>query len=78
MTEGYAHPEMLCDTEWLGDHLDDPNVRVVDCDQFMEYRRGHIRNARPSWRRITTSRKPATKRRPRRIRWSCRRRRSPT
>ena len=45
MTEGYAHPEMLCDTEWLEDHLDDPNVRVVDCDQFMEYRRGHIRNA---------------------------------
>ena len=43
--EGYAHPEMLCDTEWLGEHLDDPNVRVVDCDQFMEYRRGHIRNA---------------------------------
>ena len=42
---GYAHPELLCDTEWLGDHLDDPNVRVVDCDQFMEYRRGHIRNA---------------------------------
>ena len=43
--EGYAHPEMLCDTAWLADHLDDPNVRVVDCDQFMEYRRGHIRNA---------------------------------
>ena len=44
-TEGYAHPDMLCDTAWLGDHLDDPDVRVVDCDQFMEYRRGHIRNA---------------------------------
>jgi thiosulfate/3-mercaptopyruvate sulfurtransferase len=44
-TKGYDHPELLCDTEWLGDHLDDPNVRVVDCDQFMEYRRAHVRNA---------------------------------
>ena len=43
--EGYAHPDMLCDTAWLAEHLDDPDVRVVDCDQFMEYRRGHIRNA---------------------------------
>ena len=27
----YAHPEALVGTEWLAAHLDDPQVRVVDC-----------------------------------------------
>lgn len=28
----YAHPEVLIDTQWLADHLNDPNVRVVEVD----------------------------------------------
>ncbi len=28
----YAHPEVLVDTEWVEDHLDDPNVRVIEVD----------------------------------------------
>jgi len=28
---GFAHPEFLVDTAWLGDHLHDPDVLVFDC-----------------------------------------------
>jgi thiosulfate/3-mercaptopyruvate sulfurtransferase len=31
MTAGFVHPEYLVDTEWLGAHLNDPQVRVLDC-----------------------------------------------
>jgi len=41
----YAHPEYLADTGWLADHLDDPNVRVVDTDVADQYRRAHISGA---------------------------------
>jgi hypothetical protein len=27
---GYTHPELLAETDWLAQHLDDPNVRIVD------------------------------------------------
>ena len=27
---GYARPEMLVDTAWLADHLQDANIRIVD------------------------------------------------
>ena len=46
MTEHqYARPELLASTEWLAERLDDPNVRVVDCDEFDPYLRAHIKNA---------------------------------
>ena len=46
MTEQqYARPELLVSTEWLAERLDDPNVRVVDCDEFDPYLRAHIKNA---------------------------------
>ena len=46
MTEQqYTRPELLASTEWLAEHLDDPNVRVVDCDEFELYLRAHIKNA---------------------------------
>ncbi|MBI4282497.1 MAG: sulfurtransferase [Chloroflexi bacterium] len=41
----FANPELLVDTEWLADHLDDPNVRVVDVRKAESYNAGHIRNA---------------------------------
>ena len=44
-TQGYANPDLLVDTDWLEAHLDDPNIRVIDCDVFDVYRRAHIKNA---------------------------------
>ena len=41
----YAHPELLVETEWLAQHLDDPNLRIVDCDTRDAYRRAHIPGA---------------------------------
>jgi thiosulfate/3-mercaptopyruvate sulfurtransferase len=31
MANGFAHPEYLVSTGWLSQHIDDPQVRVVDC-----------------------------------------------
>ncbi len=43
--EGYAHPEMLVETEWLVEHLNDPNIRIVDLRPAEAYAEGHIPNA---------------------------------
>ncbi len=43
--QGYAHPELLVETEWLAEHLDDPGLRIVDCDSPDAYRRVHIPGA---------------------------------
>ncbi len=42
---GYTHPELLVTTDWLADHLDDPNVVVVDQDLPDAYARAHIPGA---------------------------------
>ena len=42
---GWAHPELLVDTDWLAGHLDDPNLVVVDCDLLPAYQRLHIPKA---------------------------------
>jgi thiosulfate/3-mercaptopyruvate sulfurtransferase len=43
---GYAHPEVLVSTQWVADHLDDPNVRIVEADEdIMLYEVGHIPGA---------------------------------
>jgi thiosulfate/3-mercaptopyruvate sulfurtransferase len=43
---GYARPEVLVDTEWVADHLDDATVRIVESneDQLL-YPSGHIPGA---------------------------------
>ena len=42
----YAHPEVLVDTQWLMDHLNDPTVRVVEVDMSPEpYKDAHIPGA---------------------------------
>ena len=50
----YANPNALVSTDWLADHLEDPNVRVVDAsfpipgdetDYKAEFRKSHIPNA---------------------------------
>ena len=44
MSNRYAHPEVLVDTNWTEDHLKDPNVRIaeVDYDPKANYHLGHI------------------------------------
>ncbi len=42
---GYARPELLAETDWLASHLDDPSIRIVDCDEFAAYQRLHIPGA---------------------------------
>jgi thiosulfate/3-mercaptopyruvate sulfurtransferase len=42
----YANPDVLVGTDWLEEHLDDPNVRVIDVDEDTSaYEKGHIRGA---------------------------------
>ncbi len=42
----YVHPEVLVDAEWLEQHVDDPNVRVMEVDEdATAYEKGHIRHA---------------------------------
>jgi len=43
----YAHPEVLVDTQWVAQHLDDPHVRIVEADEdpLLYEAMGHIRNA---------------------------------
>ena len=42
----YAHPERLVTTEWLAEHLDDPNVGVAESDEdVLLYDTGHIPGA---------------------------------
>ena len=43
--EGFARPELLVDAAWVAEHLDDPNVVVVDGDVEAGYLRGHIPGA---------------------------------
>jgi thiosulfate/3-mercaptopyruvate sulfurtransferase len=42
----YAHPEVLVDTQWLADHLDDPSLRVIEVDMNPDlYQNNHIPGA---------------------------------
>jgi thiosulfate/3-mercaptopyruvate sulfurtransferase len=42
----YAHPEVLVDTQWLMEHLDDPTVRILEVDMSPErYKDTHIPGA---------------------------------
>lgn len=43
---GYAHPEVLVTTEWVAEHLNDPNVRIVESNEDpLLYATGHIPGA---------------------------------
>ncbi len=42
----YTNPEALVDVDWLEQHLDDPNVRVIEVDEdSAAYEKGHIKGA---------------------------------
>jgi thiosulfate/3-mercaptopyruvate sulfurtransferase len=43
--QDYARPELLADTNWLAEHLQDSDLRIVDCDSRDAYRRAHIPGA---------------------------------
>src|SRR5947209_20591636 len=43
---GYARPDVLVSTQWVADHLDDPNVRIAESDEdVLLYETGHIPGA---------------------------------
>ena len=31
----YSHPEVLVDTQWVEEHLNDPNIRIVEVDYVL-------------------------------------------
>ena len=42
----YAHPEVLVDTQWVADHLNDPKVRLLDVQlDPAAYNAGHVPGA---------------------------------
>jgi thiosulfate/3-mercaptopyruvate sulfurtransferase len=42
---GYARPELLAETDWLAQHLNDPDLRIVDMRSEEAYRKGHLPGA---------------------------------
>ena len=43
---GYSNPEVLVSTGWLADHLDDPTIRLLECDEdVLLFDFGHIPGA---------------------------------
>jgi thiosulfate/3-mercaptopyruvate sulfurtransferase len=45
MAEQFARPELLVSPQWLSEHLDDPNVRIVDGRTAQLYDAAHIPGA---------------------------------
>ena len=43
--DGWARPELLCDTDWLAEHIDDDDLVLLDCDVLPSYQRLHIPGA---------------------------------
>jgi len=44
--DSYAHPEVLVETEWLAQHLNDKDLRIVESDEdVLLYETGHIPGA---------------------------------
>src|SRR5512132_3024869 len=44
--KGYVHPEVLVSTNWLAEHLDDPQIRIIESDEdVLLYDTGHIPGA---------------------------------
>lgn len=43
---GYVHPDVLVSTDWVADHLNDPNVRIVESNEdTLLYAAGHVPGA---------------------------------
>ncbi len=45
-TQQYANPDALVSTEWVAQHLNDPNIRIIEVDvDTSAYEQGHIPGA---------------------------------
>jgi thiosulfate/3-mercaptopyruvate sulfurtransferase len=45
-SQTYAHPEALVETDWVAEHLQDPNVRIVESNEdVLLYDLGHVPSA---------------------------------
>jgi thiosulfate/3-mercaptopyruvate sulfurtransferase len=43
---GYVHPEVLVETDWVAEHLNDANIRLIEADEdILLYEIGHIPGA---------------------------------
>jgi len=46
MSNGYANPDVLVSTDWVAQHLNDPNIRLVESNEdVLLYDTGHIPGA---------------------------------
>lgn len=46
MSTPYARPDFLVSTQWVADHLNDPNIRIVESDEdILLYDQGHVPGA---------------------------------
>jgi thiosulfate/3-mercaptopyruvate sulfurtransferase len=44
--KGYAHPEVLVSTAWVAEHLGDPSLRLLECNEdVLLYATGHVPGA---------------------------------
>jgi thiosulfate/3-mercaptopyruvate sulfurtransferase len=44
--QGYANPAAIVSTQWVADHLNDPNVRLIEVDvDTAAYGQGHVQGA---------------------------------
>ncbi len=68
----YAYPDVLVTTQWVADHQQDPNVRIVESDEDpLVYQQGHIAGAvRLDWHTELRKSRRARLRRPRKVRAS--------
>lgn len=48
---GYAYPEVLCETEWVANNLNNPNIKVLEVDYDPEnaYKEGHVPSTQLVW-----------------------------
>ncbi len=45
-TTGYVHPEVLVETSWVAEHLNDPDLRLIEADEnVLVYEVGHLPGA---------------------------------
>jgi thiosulfate/3-mercaptopyruvate sulfurtransferase len=51
LSNTYSHPEVLCETEWVGNNLENPNLRILEVDYDPEnaYKQGHIPGSYLVW-----------------------------
>ncbi len=45
-SSGYANPDVLVETDWVAEHLNDPSIRLIEADEdILLYEVGHIAGA---------------------------------